>query len=60
MNKKTNSELTKRQDKTLTAVIETIEILTDEQFITDVRLGMTEIASGKGIEWEKAKQDILA
>lgn len=60
MNKKTDSETSKWQDNALTAITETLEILADKKLIMDLKRGITEIATGKGIEWETAKQDILA
>lgn len=40
------------------ALLETLEILGDANLMTDLRQGIAEAKSGKGIDWESAKQDL--
>jgi prevent-host-death family protein len=38
------------------SIVETMEILSDEKLMADLRQGIREIAEGKGIPWEEAKR----
>ena len=39
-------------------LIETLEILSDKEFMDDLRIGIKEADEGKGIPWEKVKKEI--
>lgn len=40
------------------SVIETLEILSDPQFMTKLKRGIREMKSGKGVPWESVKQKL--
>lgn len=40
------------------AIVETLDILGDEELMADLRQGIEEIAAGGGIPWEQARQGI--
>ncbi len=42
------------------AIIETLEILGDKKMMAALQKGVKEIASGKGVSWEKAKRELAA
>lgn len=42
------------------AIIETLEVLGDEKMMAALQKGIKEIAAGRGISWEKAKQELAA
>lgn len=39
-------------------VMESLEILSDDKLLAQVKLGVKEIEAGKGIAWEKAKKEL--
>ena len=39
-------------------LVETLEILEDEELMATLRQGIQEIEAGKGIPWEQAQQDL--
>ncbi len=40
------------------AIIETLEIVSDENVMTSLRQGIKELQQGKGIPWERAKKKL--
>jgi antitoxin YefM len=40
------------------SIMETLDILGDEELMTTLRQGIEEIAAGGGIPWEQAKQEL--
>lgn len=40
------------------SIIETLEIMADRDLMTSLRQGIRELKAGKGISWEKAKQEL--
>lgn len=40
------------------SLMETLEIMGDEDFMKSLRRGIREAREGKGIPWEKAKRDL--
>lgn len=40
------------------SIMETLEIMGDEDFMKSLRQGIREAREGKGIPWEKAKRDL--
>jgi len=40
------------------SIVETLEILGDEQMVRALRLGIREVAGGKGIAWERARKKL--
>lgn len=40
------------------SIVETLEILGDEELMKALRRGIREIQAGKGIPWEKVKEDL--
>ena len=42
------------------SIMETLEILGDEEMTAALHKGVGEIAAGKGVAWEKAKRELAA
>jgi len=42
------------------SIMETLEILGDEEMTAALRKGIEDIAAGKGVAWEKAKRELAA
>lgn len=42
------------------SIMETLEILGDEEMTASLQKGIEEIAAGKGVAWEKAKRELAA
>jgi prevent-host-death family protein len=40
------------------AIMETLEIMGDDELMTGLRQGIKEAEAGKGIPWERAKRDL--
>jgi hypothetical protein len=44
---------------TLQSIIETLEIMDDEDLMASLRLAIQEVAEGKTIPWEQVKRELL-
>jgi antitoxin YefM len=42
------------------SIIETLEVLGDEKMMAALQKGIEELATGKGVSWEKAKRELAA
>ena len=40
------------------SIIETLEIMADEELMTSLRQGIKEVAEGKTIPWERVKEEL--
>lgn len=40
------------------SIIETLEVMADQNLMTSLRQGIRELKAGKGIPWEKAKREL--
>ncbi len=47
-----------RHELTYKAIVETLMILSDEDFMHALRQGIREARQGKGIRWERAKRKL--
>ena len=42
------------------ALVETLEIISDEELMQSLRQGMKDLAQGKTVPWERAKRKLLS